>query len=124
MLPRSVLLMSLLLSTTLLGGCLTTSENKPRPGVAEAKACQRALERNRSVLPGFVISSCTNTGVWVAEKLDENGEWIARYDFLNGDYAGPETGFGAVAVESLGETQIQSFYALRKTLNRDLKDTI
>ncbi len=124
MLPRFVLLTPLLLATTLLGGCLTTSESKPRPGVEEARACQRALEKNRTVLPGYVISACTNTGVWVAEKLDENGERVARYDFLNGDYAGPETGFGAVSVDSLGDAQVDSFYALRKSLNRDLKDTI
>ncbi len=123
LLPRLLLILPLL-STTLLGGCLTTSESKPRPGVLEAKACQRALEKNRSVLPGYIISACTHTGVWVVEKLDKNGEMVARYDFLNGDYAGPETGFGAVSVESLGEGQIQTFYSLRKTLNHDLKDTI
>jgi hypothetical protein len=123
MLRRLTLLLPLLLSTTFLGGCVTTSE-RPRPGVEEARACQRALEKNRSVLPGLIISACTNTGIWVAEKLDENGDRVARYDFLNGDYAGPETGFGAVPVDSLGDAQIDSFYALRKSINRDLKDTI
>lgn len=122
--PLRALLMSLLCSTVFLSGCVTTPENKPRPGVVEAKACQRALEKNRTVLPGYVISACTHTGVWVVERLDKNGDMIARYDFLNGDYAGPETGFGAVPVDSLGDREIRSFYALRKSLNHDLRDTI
>ena len=112
----------LLLTSGFLSGCETTSE---RPGVREARACQRALENNPARLEGFVIKACTNTGVWVVERVDPvMGTRLAEYDFLNGDYIGPETGFSPVAVDSLGDDLIRSYRALRISLNQSLKQTL
>ena len=121
---RYVSLSLLLLSTTLLGGCLTTSEVKSYPGVEEARACQRALGQNREVVKGYVIHACTNTGVWLVDHVAEDGSMIAQYDFVNGDYAGPETGFGLVPVDSLGERTLQAYRSVRQSINHDLRESI
>lgn len=107
-----------------LGGCLTLSEVKQRPGVEEAKACMKALQTDRMALPGFVINACTSNGVWLADQIDETGAVLARYDFVNGEYGGADTGFGMVPVESLGESQIDAFKTMRQTLNQDLRKKI
>lgn len=103
-----------------LTGCLTTSEVKPPSGVSEARACQKTLQDNPSALQGYVIQACTNTGVWLVEQIDPAGLPVARYDFVNGEYAGPETGGSLVSVESLGDEVIRSYQALHRTLNKDL----
>lgn len=123
MVRRFFLLTFCIGAATLLSGCLTTSEVSQRPGVAEAKACLHALN-NPAALAGYVVHACTYDGVWMVDQLDPTGTTVAQYDFVNGDYAGPETGFGFVPVDSLGEETIQAYQTLHKTLNQNLKETL
>jgi hypothetical protein len=110
-----------LLVAVLLGGCETSSTAKQRPGVAEARACMRALKENPAVLAGYVVRACTNTGVWMVDRVDPDGLILSQYDFVNQEYSGPETGFGFVPVESLGDDVIQAYKKLHKDLNKSLK---
>jgi hypothetical protein len=115
----------LIFTTCLLPGCATTSSALPRDGVTEARACQKALGTNPALMPGYIIRACTNNGVWVVDQVDPiAGGVAAKYDFVNGDYAGPETGYSSVPVESLGEDVIQSYKSLRVTLNKSLRETL
>ena len=123
MVRRYLTLSFCICAATLLSGCLTTSAVSQRPGVAEAKACLQALN-NPAAVAGFVIHACTNDGVWMVDQLDPAGTTVAQYDFVNGDYAGPETGFGFVPVDSLGEETIQAYQTLHKTLIQSLKETL
>lgn len=122
MVRRFSSLLFLLLSVSLLTGCLTTSESAPRPGVAAARACMQALNRDPSLIPGYLIQACTHDGVWMVDQVDPAGSLLAQYDFVNGDYAGPETGFGFVPVDSLGEGTIAAYETLHKSLNQSLLD--
>lgn len=125
MMSRLSILALLIFAACSLTGCLTTSQSKPRSGVTEARACQKALGKNPALLPGYVIRACTNDGVWVVDQVDPvAGGVAAQYDFVNGDYAGPETGYSPVPVESLGDDLIRSYQALRVTLNKGLRETI
>ena len=73
--------------------------------------------------PDYIIRSCTNTGVWIVEKTDpQTGAVISRYDFLNKDYAGPETGSLPIQIEALGGGQESEFFSLHKSLNKALLD--
>lgn len=121
---RYVIPLITLAATGLLTGCATTAPVKQRTGVEEARACMRALQQNPNIIPGYTIRACTNTGVWVVDQVDPLGQSMASYDFVNGDYSGPETGYGPVPIDSLGETQIQAYQALHKSLNKDLQKAI
>lgn len=109
-------------AASLLSGCLTTSEVQQRPGVAAARACMRALNTDPEAIPGFVVHACTNDGVWMVDQVDPVAGTVAQYDFVNGEYAGPETGYGFVPIDSLGEVTIQAYQSLHKTLNQSLLD--
>lgn len=118
---RSTTLLMLTCISAGLTGCATTDKVKQHPGVAEARACQKNLNSKPDVLPGYVIRACTNDGVWLVDQVDPlTGGMAAQYDFVNGDYAGPETGYSPVPVDSLGDNLIRSYKVLRTTLNRDL----
>lgn len=117
---RAIRLSLLILVATTLTGCLTTGSVQQRPGVAEAKACVKALQSNATLIPGFIIKACTNTGVWQVDQVDPQGLTIASYDFVNRDYAGAETGFSPVPVDSLGEDQINAYKSVQKTINQQL----
>jgi hypothetical protein len=123
MIRRFELIAAGALAASLLSGCLTTSSVKQRPGVAEAKACMRVLKNNPAAIKGYVVRACTNTGVWLVDRVDPDGFTLQQYDFVNRDYSGPETGFGFVPVESLGDDVIRSYKDLHKTLNKDLKES-
>lgn len=121
MLRRFLTLTSLLCASCLLTGCLTTSNAGQRPGVDEARACQKNLQANPTVVKGYVIRACTNNGIWLVDRVDLlTGGMAAQYDFVNGDYAGPETGYSPVPVDSLGEDLVRSYKTLRTTLNHEL----
>lgn len=108
-----------MLMAFLVSGCAT--EVKQRPGVMEAKSCMRHINHSIEDYPDYIIKSCTNTGVWVVERVDSaNGFVVARYDFVNKDYAGPDTGGAAVGIDSLGGGQERDFFALQKGLNKAL----
>lgn len=125
MMSRLSTLALLIFASCFLTGCLTASNTKPRSGVTEARACQKALGNNPALLPGYVIRACTNDGVWVVDQVDPViGNVAAQYDFVNGDYAGPETGYSPVPVESLGDDLIHSYRALRVSLNKGLRQTL
>jgi hypothetical protein len=104
----------------LLAGCASTPPD--RPGVKEAKACMHALNNNPRIIPGYVIEACTNNGVWVVVTEDGAGLQIARYDFVNGEYAGFETQGVARSVQELNPTITQNMSLLRKNLNTQLKE--
>lgn len=71
--------------------------------------------------PDYIIRSCTNTGVWIVEQTDtKEGFVIARYDFVNKEYTGPDTGGSAIRIEALGGGQERSFLALQKSMNKAL----
>ena len=81
----------------------------------------RVLAQNPAVFKGYIVRACTNTGVWMVDRVDPDGFTMSQYDFVNGDYSGPETGFGFVPVESLGNDIIQTYKKLHKNLNKSLK---
>ncbi len=112
-----LLLSSLLFTASLLSACATQSIDEERPGVREAKACQEAKDTHPGMNGGLVIKACTNNGIWLADQYDDNGMLLKRFDFVNKEYAGPETGGGFVSVESLGEDSAQKFSDLRGEIN-------
>lgn len=104
-----------------LAGCALFEEDiKPRPGVQEAKACFSVLQKNPGILPGFLIDSCSNRGVWVVEQMNQDGLLFAKYDFVNLSYAGQETGGGFIEIKTLGEDRVQAFHQLESRINRAL----
>lgn len=105
----------LILALLLLSACASNPDEE-RPGVKEAKACQEVLETAPQLGDGLVIKSCTNDGVWTADQYDSNGFLIKRFDFLNRQYAGPETGGGFVPVESMGPDAMHQFSSVREAI--------
>ncbi len=96
-------------------------EAKQRPGVLEAKACMHHINITLKDYPEYLIRSCTNTGIWIVEKTDvQTGSMIARYDFVNREYSGADTGGSPIDIDSLGGTQESDFLDLQKSLNRAL----
>jgi hypothetical protein len=107
-----------LLGAGVLSGCASLEgEADPRPGVREARACMKTLQSGGKIAEDFVVRACTNTGVWMVDRIDPNGGLVGRYDFVNQDYAGPETGGGFVPVDSLGEDAVLTFTRLRQDIN-------
>lgn len=81
----------------------------------------RHLNGTADDYPGYIIRSCTNTGVWIVEMTDKTTNMmVARYDFVNRDYAGPETGGAPIGIEALGGSQEREFITLQKKLNKAL----
>lgn len=81
------------------------------------------MHRNVSIegFEGYLIKSCTNTGVWEVERIDTtSGAMLAHYDFVNKEYMGLDTGGAALPIESLGGVQERDFFSLQKALNKAL----
>ncbi len=68
----------------------------------------------------YIIRSCTNTGVWIVETQDNITGQLIRYDFVNKEYEGPETGGLPVPYQDVASEQAQQFLSLQKTLNKAL----
>ena len=88
--------------------------------VKTAKACQRAKESNPNIIPGFRIAACTNTGVWMVDEIDTAGAVVKRFDFLNQEYAGPESQGIFMPVNLMGEEAPKKFHTIRQALNSKL----
>ena len=109
----------LFLSLFLLTSCASDIQEDPLP-VKTAKACQRAKENNPAVIPGFKITACTNTGVWMVDEVDPSGSVVKRFDFLNQEYAGPESQGIFMPVNLMGEEAPKQFQTIRQALNSRL----
>lgn len=90
------------------------------PVVKTAKACQRAKESHPDIIKGFKITACTNTGVWMVDEYDEAGQLVKRFDFLNQEYAGPESQGIFMPVTLIGGGAPQRLQEIRQTLNNKL----
>jgi len=104
-----------------------TGEGESRPGVLEAKACQKTKGGSLGALDkqfqDLVIDYCTSNGVWVVTRTDpQTRQQVEQYDFVNREYAGPETGFVSVQVETLTQERVSAFYGLQKQINQGLKE--
>ena len=108
-----------LLSVLMLAGCAADIQ-EDGPVVKTAKACQRAKESNPGVLPPFKITACTNTGVWMVDEYDESGTLVKRFDFVNGEYAGPESQGIFMPVDMMGPEAPAKFQTIRQSLNGKL----
>jgi hypothetical protein len=103
-----------------LNGCAITNV-KQRSGVDEAKSCMAHRNTVLPDYPDYIIQSCTNTGVWIVEKMDPVSRvMLARYDFVNQEYNGPETGGAPLDIAALGGMQESDFKKLQKGLNQAL----
>lgn len=114
---KSTFLMSV--SILFLSCCAHDVQEDPIP-VKTAKACQRAKESHPHVIPGFKISACTNTGVWMVDEVDPAGNVVKRFDFLNQEYAGPESQGIFMPVNLMGEEAPRKFQTIREALNSRL----
>ncbi len=90
------------------------------PAVKTAKACQRAKESNPGILEGFKITACTNTGIWMIDEYDAQGSLVKRFDFVNHEYAGPESQGIFMPVEALGPEAPGRMLSIQQTLNSKL----
>ena len=103
-----------------MSGCAETTPRQ-RPGVLEAKSCMAHLNQPLKNFEQFIIRSCTNTGVWVVETLENGtGQPISIYDFVNQDYTGPETNGQPMSLDFLENDQQMQFLSLQKSLNKAL----
>jgi hypothetical protein len=103
----------------LLNGCAGQKDGT-RLGVHEARACMKALTKAPRILEGYEILACTNDGVWRVDQMDEKtGQW-RKYDFLNREYAGPETGGTFIEWADFDSEMRQNFASLKKELNNRL----
>ncbi|PZP56323.1 MAG: hypothetical protein DI586_04160 [Micavibrio aeruginosavorus] len=109
----------LLISIFLLSACASDIQ-EDGPAVKTAKACQRAKESNPDIIKGFKITACTNTGVWMVDEYDDGGQLVKRFDFLNQEYAGPESQGIFMPVGLLGGDAPQKLQTIRQALNDKL----
>lgn len=107
------------ISLLYLTSCASDIQEDPIP-VKTAKACQRAKESNPHIIPGFRIAACTNTGVWMVDEIDTAGEVVKRFDFVNQEYAGPESQGIFMPVNLMGEEAPKKFQTIRQALNSKL----
>ena len=103
----------------LLSACASDIQEDPLP-VKTAKACQRAKESNPNVIPGFKIAACTNTGVWMVDEIDATGSVVKRFDFVNQEYAGPESQGIFMPVNLMGDEAPKKFHTIRQALHSRL----
>ena len=103
----------------LLSGCASDIQ-EDGPVVKTAKACQRAKESHPDVIKGFKITACTNTGVWMVDEYTETGELVKRFDFVNSEYAGPESQGIFMPVDLMGGDAPAKLKMIRQTLNDKL----
>jgi hypothetical protein len=106
-------------SLFILNGCAEAPMEDSKT-VKTAKACQRAKESNPGVLQGFKITACTYNGVWMVDQFDEAGQVVKRFDFVNQEYAGPESQGNFIPVTELGYEAPGRFQTIRQTLNSKL----
>jgi len=111
----------LCLAIMALGGCAHDVQEDGKT-VKTAKACQRAKESNPTAIAGFHINACTNNGVWMVDQYDEAGRVIKRFDFLNGEYAGPESMGEFIPAATLGPEAPARLQSIRQALNSKLLD--
>ncbi len=109
-----------LFSILLLSACSGVDIQEDGPAVKTAKACQRAKESNPGIIKGFKINACTNTGVWMVDEYDEAGQLVKRFDFVNQEYAGPESQGIFMPVNMLGGDAPARLKTIRQALNEKL----
>ena len=109
-----------ILFTLLLAGCSTLDIQEDSKPVKMAKACQRAKESNPGAIPGFHINACTNNGVWMVDQYDEAGNVIKKFDFVNGEYAGPESMGEFIPATAMGGDAPLRLQTIRQALNEKL----
>lgn len=110
---------SVILLAAFLVGCAEVPV-EDGPVVKTAKACQRAKENNPGIIKGFKITACTNTGVWMVDEYDETGELVKRFDFLNQEYAGPESQGIFMPAANMGADAPAKLKSIRQALNEKL----
>ena len=109
-----------LLITLLLFSACANDIQEDGPVVKTAKACQRAKEKNPDIIAGFKITACTSNGVWMVDQYDQDGQLVKRFDFLNREYAGPESQGIFMPVEMLGGDAPSRLQSIRQALNEKL----
>jgi hypothetical protein len=78
------------------------------------------LNHNPRAIENYVIKACSHNGIWLADLEDANGLLLAKYDFVNREYAGPETGGGFLSVQSLSQAVQGQFFKIQTELNQKL----
>ena len=119
MILRPTFLFLVMIVASLLTGCAEVPVDDG-PIVKTAKACQRAKENNPGIIHGFRITACTNTGVWMVDEYDETGQLVKRFDFLNQEYAGPESQGIFMPVAEMGGDAPAKLKSIRQALNDKL----
>lgn len=110
----------LLLFIVLLLSACASDIQEDGPTVKTAKACQRAKESNPGIIKGFKITACTSNGVWMVDEYDEGGQLVKRFDFLNQEYAGPESQGIFMPVGMIGGDAQSRLQTIRQALNEKL----
>ncbi len=81
------------------------------------------LKKSPAQFEGYIIQSCTNTGVWLVEQRDsQSGQLLALYDFVNREYSMAQTGNSPISIDTMSESEKTQFLALQKNLNKALLD--
>ena len=106
--------------TVLLLSACASDIQEDGPAVKTAKACQRAKESHPDIIKNFRITACTNTGVWMVDEYDDQGQLVKRFDFLNREYAGPENQGIFMPVDLMGEGAPERLKTIRQALNDKL----
>lgn len=97
------------------------SEQEHTPAAKTALECMKFLHKPIEYKPDYKVEACTSNGVWLVDHHNrDNGQILAQYDFVNKMYAGQETGYGFVSVESLGSEVEQKFTLMQKNINAAL----
>ena len=118
-LVKQVLRLNVVFLSLLLAACASDIQ-EDSPSVKTAKACQRAKESKPDIIKPFRITACTNTGVWMVDEYDETGSLVKRFDFLNQEYAGPESQGIFMPVMMMGPEAPVKFQTIRQALNSKL----
>lgn len=116
---KEKLTLNIVLAAFLLSGCASDIQ-EDSPTIKTAKACQRAKESHPDLIKPFRITACTNNGVWMVDEYDEAGGLVKRFDFLNQEYAGPESQGIFMPVAMMGLEAPVKFQTIRQALNSKL----
>jgi hypothetical protein len=79
------------------------------------------IHKSPPTFDGYIIQSCTNTGVWMVQQQDiQSGQPIAIYDFVNREYSMAQPEAEPLTIDLMTEPEKAQFLTLQRNLNKAL----